>query len=91
MKKALAVLATVETVGATMVSAPAQARGIGPGLAFGLAAGALAAGAAGAYAYGPHYYGPGYYYGPRYGYYGDPGYAYYRGPYSRHHYYRHYW
>ncbi|WP_338832110.1 hypothetical protein [Bradyrhizobium sp. 27S5] len=94
MKKALAVLATVATVGATMVSAPAQARGtrgIGPGLAFGLAAGALAAGAAGAYAYGPHYYGPGYYYGPRYGYYGDPGYAYYRGPYSRHHYYRHYW
>ncbi len=31
-----------------MVTAPAQARGIGPGLAFGLAAGALAAGAAGA-------------------------------------------
>lgn len=58
MKKALAVLATVATVGATMVSAPARARGIGPGLAFGLAAGALAAGAAGAYAYGPHYTGP---------------------------------
>ena len=52
MKKTLAVLATVATVGATMVTAPAQARGIGPGLAFGLAAGALAAGAAGAY-YGP--------------------------------------
>ncbi|MFN5721672.1 MAG: hypothetical protein ACK463_45365, partial [Bradyrhizobium sp.] len=49
MKKTLAVLATVATVGATMVTAPAQARGIGPGLAFGLAAGALAAGAAGAY------------------------------------------
>ncbi|MGY3527659.1 MULTISPECIES: hypothetical protein [Bradyrhizobium] len=91
MKKTLAVLATVATVGATMVSAPAQARHIGPGLAFGLAAGALAAGAAGAY-YGPRYYGPdyGYYYGPRYGYY-DDGYAYYRGPYYRHHYYRHYW
>ncbi|MES5483222.1 hypothetical protein QMZ05_10740 [Bradyrhizobium sp. INPA03-11B] len=91
MKKTLAVLATVATVGATMVSAPAQARHIGPGLAFGLAAGALAAGAAGAY-YGPrYYYGPGYgYYGPRYGYY-DDGYAYYRGPYYRHHYYRHYW
>ena len=59
MKKTLAVLATVATVGATMVTAPAQARGIGPGLAFGLAAGALAAGAAGAY-YGPRYYGPGY-------------------------------
>ncbi|UGY14549.1 hypothetical protein [Bradyrhizobium septentrionale] len=93
MKKVLAVLATVATVGATMISAPAQARDIGPGLAFGLAAGALAAGAAGAYAYGPRYYGPGYYpgYGSRYGYYGEPGYAYYRGPYYRHHYYRHYW
>ena len=51
---------------ATAVTAPAQAeaRGIGPGLAFGLAAGAIAAGAA-ASTYGPYYYGPGYgYYGP---------------------------
>ena len=59
MKKTLAILATVATVAATTVTVPAQARGIGPGLAFGLAAGAIAAGAAGAYgAYG--YYGPGY-------------------------------
>jgi hypothetical protein len=54
MRKTLAILATVATVGATAVTAPAEARGrgIGPGLA----AGALAAGAAGAYGY----YGPGY-------------------------------
>jgi hypothetical protein len=65
MKKTLAVLATVATLGATAVSAPAEARGIGPGLAFGLAAGAIAAGAFGAY-------GP--YYGPGYGYYGYPAY-----------------
>ena len=45
MKKTLAVLATVAAVGATAVAAPAQARGIGPGLAFGLAAGAITAGA----------------------------------------------
>jgi hypothetical protein len=47
MKKALAILATVATVGATMMSGPAEARGrgIGPGLAFGLAAGAITAGA----------------------------------------------
>ena len=66
MKKTLAVLAAVGMVAAAAVTAPApaQARGWGPGLAFGLAAGALAAGAAGAY--GPYYYGPGYgYYGPR--------------------------
>ena len=68
MRKTLAVLATVAAVGATTVMAPrAEARGFGfgPGLAFGLAAGALAAGAYGAYGpyYGPHYYG---YYGPRY-------------------------
>lgn len=37
MKKTLAVLATVAAVGVTAVAAPAQARGIGPGLAFGLA------------------------------------------------------
>ena len=51
MKKTLAILATVATVAATTVTAPAQARGIGPGLAVGLAAGAVAAGAAGAYGY----------------------------------------
>ena len=63
---------------------------LGPGLAFGLAAGAIAAGVAGAY--GPYCYGPGYgYYGPRYyGYYGPPAYygpgpyAYYGGPHYRH-------
>jgi hypothetical protein len=93
MKKTLAVLATVATLGATAVSAPAEARGIGPGLAFGLAAGAIAAGAFGAY-------GP--YYGPGYGYYGYPAYyddygpgpyAYYGGPYYWHRYWRHrhYW
>ena len=90
MKKALAILATVATVAATTVSAPAQARGIGPGLAFGLAAGALVAGAAAASAY-PYYYGPGYGYydyGPTY-YYGGP-YAYYGGPvYYRHRYWHH--
>jgi hypothetical protein len=77
MKKTLAVLATVAAIGATTlaVPAPAEARGIGPGLAFGLAAGAVAAGAAGAYGYyGPYGYGP--YYGRAYG----PGYA-YGGPY----------
>jgi hypothetical protein len=61
MRKTLAILATVATVGAAAVTAPppAEARGIGPGLAFGLAAGALAAGAA-ASGYGPYgYYGPG--------------------------------
>ena len=67
MKKALAILATVATVGGTMMSAPAEAggRGIGPGLAFGLAAGAITAGAVAASgAYGP--------YGPGYGYYEGP-------------------
>jgi hypothetical protein len=89
MKKTIAILATVATIGATALSAPAKAHwiGFGPGPAFGLAAGAIAAGVAGAY--GPYYYGPGCYgyYGPRYyGYYGPayygPGpYAYYGGPY----------
>src|SRR3979490_2067741 len=78
-KKTLAILATVATVGATSLTAPAEARGIGPGLAFGLAAGAIAAGAAGS----PNpYYGPGYGYydyGPSY--YGPGPYAYYGGPY----------
>jgi hypothetical protein len=93
MKKTLAILATVATVAATSVSAPAQARHIGPGLAFGLAAGALTAGAiASTY---PYHYGPGYaydYYGPGYAY-GPGPYAYYGGPvyYHRHHHWRHYW
>jgi hypothetical protein len=101
MRKALMILATIAAVGATAVTAPApaEARGLGPGLAFGLAAGALTAGAI-AGAYGPYYgYGPRYGYGPGYGYYGYPAgyaygpgpYAYYGGPYYRHRYYRHYW
>jgi hypothetical protein len=90
MKKTLAILATVATVGATSLTAPAEARGIGPGLAFGLAAGAIAAGApASAYPY----YGPGYGYydyGPSY--YGPGPYAYYGGPYyRRHRHWHHYW
>jgi hypothetical protein len=91
MKKTLAVLATVAAVGVTAVAAPAQARGIGPGLAFGLAAGAITAGAVAA----SHPYG---YYGPGYGYYGGPAYygpgpyAYYGdGPYYRHHHYYRHW
>ena len=95
MMKTLAVLAAVGTVAATTMSTPAQAHwrgGIGPGLAFGLAAGALTAGAIAAS--GPYYYGgygPGYYYGPSY-YYGPGPYAYYGGPYYRHRYYhRRYW
>ena len=88
MKKTLAILATVATVGVTTMTAPAQARGIGPGLAFGLAAGALVAGAAGAY--GPYYYGPGYgYYGPRYYAPAYGPYAYYRGYYPHYSYYHH--
>ena len=92
MRKTLAILATVAAVGVTAVNSPsAEARGIGPGVAFGLAAGALAVGAAAAY--GPYYYGPGYgYYGPGYGprYYGPGPYAYYGGPgpYWHHRYYR---
>lgn len=93
MKKTLAILATVATVGATAVSAPAEAHrfGIGPGLAFGLAAGAITAGALGAYGY----YGPGYPYGyapydgPAYAYGYGPAYGYYGGPYwHRHHWHR---
>jgi hypothetical protein len=90
MRKTLAVLATVAAVGATAITVPkAEARGFGPGLGFGLAAGALAAGAIGYGVYGP-YYGPRYYgygYGPRY--YGPGPYAYYGGPYYGHRYYRH--
>jgi hypothetical protein len=99
MKRALAIMATVATVAATTMTAPAEARGwghrgfgIGPGLAFGLAAGALTAGAIAASE--PYYWGPGYgYYGPSY-YYGPDAYAYYGGPvYYRPHryYYRNYW
>jgi hypothetical protein len=80
MKKTLAVLGTVATIAATTMTAPAEARRIGPGLAFGLAAGALTAGAIAA---SQPYYGPYGYYGPRY--YGQgygPGpYAYDGGPY----------
>jgi hypothetical protein len=88
MKKTLAVLATVAAVGAAAVSAPAQARGIGPGVAFGLAAGAITAGAIAA---SNPYYGPGYGYYGRPAYYGPGPYGYYGGgPYYYHHrYYRH--
>ena len=96
MKRALVVLATAGAIAATTLAAPAQARGLGPGLAFGLAAGALTAGALAAT--GPYYYGPRYgYYGPRYdygpgpyAYYGAP--VYYGGPYGyRHRHWRHHW
>ncbi|QOG19006.1 hypothetical protein [Bradyrhizobium sp. SEMIA] len=107
MKKTLAVLATVAAVGVTAIAAPAPAeargrgtrtgrriwrRGIGPGLAFGLAAGAITAGAvAASHPYG--YYGPGYGYygGPAYYDYGPGPYAYYGGPYYRHHHYYRHW
>ena len=95
--KTLAVLATVGAicVAAVAAPAPAEARGwhhgfVGPGLAFGLAAGALTAGAIAAsqpYYYG---YGPDYYYGPRV-YYAPGPYAYYGGPYYHHHYYYRRW
>jgi hypothetical protein len=88
MKKTLAVLATVALVGAAAVSAPApaQARGIGPGLAFGLAAGALTAGAIAASQ--PYYYDSYGYYGPR-AYYAPAPYGYYGGgPYYHRRYYR---
>ena len=88
MRKTLAVLATVATLGAAAViaPAPAEARHIGPGLAFGLAAGALTAGAIAASH--PYYYGDDYYYGPR-AYYAPGPYGYYDGgpyPYRRHYY-----
>jgi hypothetical protein len=81
MKKGALVIAAA-AIGATALSAPAEARGWrhggwgggwgGPAIGFGLAAGALAVAASGpAYGYGPGYYGYGpRYYGPRYGYYG---------------------
>jgi hypothetical protein len=91
MTRTLAVLATAATLGATTLAAPAQAHwrgGVGPGLAFGLAAGALTAGAIAATS--PYYYSPGYYYGGGPAYYGPGPYAYYGGPYYyRHRYYRH--
>jgi hypothetical protein len=94
MKRTLAVLATVGAVGAAAMTAPApaEAHDIGPGLAFGLAAGAITAGAIAAT--GPYYYGPyGYdsYYGPR-AYYAPGPYAYYGGGpvyYHRYHHWRH--
>jgi hypothetical protein len=97
MRKTLAVLVTVAAVGATAITAPApaEARGWGwggPGLAFGLAAGAVTAGAIAASRpyYGPYgYYGPRAVYAPgpygygggRYGYGGGP-YGYGGGPYG---------
>lgn len=71
MRKTLAVLATVAAVGAgvVMAPAPAEAHRIGPGLAFGLAAGAITAGAIAATS---PYYGPYGYYGPPAAYY-SPG------------------
>jgi hypothetical protein len=96
MKKTAIALATVAALGAASVAAPqpAEARGIGPGLAFGLAAGVIGAGLA-ASTYPGYAYGPGYgYYGPRYyrpAYYGGP-YAYYGGPrYYRHRYSHRHW
>jgi hypothetical protein len=89
MKKAAVIVATIAALGTLAVAAPAEARGgFGPGIGFGIAAGALAAGAYGAY--NPYGYGPGYgYYDPRYyrpAYFAGP-YGYYRGG-PR--YYRHY-
>jgi hypothetical protein len=64
MKRTALILATVAALGTVAVSAPAEAHwrrggGWGPGIGFGLAAGALAAGAFAAS--NPYYYGPGYY------------------------------
>ena len=60
MKKTALILATVAALGAMAVTAPAEARGWrggwGPGIGFGIAAGALAAGAYGAYGPGYGYY-----------------------------------
>jgi hypothetical protein len=77
---------TPATAAALTAPSPAEARGWGrawggPGLVFGLAAGALTAGAIAATS--PYYYGPGpygYYYGPRV-YYAPGPYAYYGGAY----------
>jgi hypothetical protein len=81
MKKTFAILATVAAIGTAAVATPAEARwrggGWGPGIGFGLVAGALAAGAYGAY--GPYGYYNEPYYGPRYrrAYYGPGPYGYY--------------
>jgi hypothetical protein len=81
MKKTFAILATVAAIGTAAVATPAEARwrggGFGPGIGFGLVAGALAAGAYGAY--GPYGYAEPYYYGPRYrrAYYAPGPYGYY--------------
>jgi hypothetical protein len=88
MRKAAIIVAAIAAI-ATATPAEAHWRGgWGPGIGFGLLAGALAAGAYGAYGpYGYSYYGP-----PRY-YYGPGPYAYYGGPYYHHRrYYRYgYW
>ncbi|MET4518163.1 hypothetical protein ACT4MK_00900 (plasmid) [Bradyrhizobium barranii] len=79
-----AAVAVITTVAVTPADAHWRGGGFGgPGIGFGIAAGALAAGAYGAYGpygYGPGY-GPGYAYGPAYAY--GPGYA-YGGPYYGH-------
>ena len=88
MGKTLNVLGTLAVVGAAAITAPApaEARGWGwggPGLAFGLAAGAITAGALAAtsrYYYGPYGYG-GYYRSPAHYAYGPGPDAYYGGPY----------
>lgn len=100
MKRTAAVLATVATLGVATVATPkpAEAYWGGPGLAFGLFAGALTAGAIAAsspYWYGPDDYAgyyPGYYYGPSYAYVPAPAYYYAPEPYAYYHrpyYYRH--
>ena len=67
MRKAAITLATVAALGAAAIAAPApaEARGLGPALGFGLAAGVIGAGLAAST-------WPGYAYGPGYGYYGPP-------------------
>lgn len=80
LKKTVLMMATVATLGATVMAAPAEARGRGwrpgPAIGFGIAAGALAAGAYGAY--GPYGYRP--YHAPR-RYYRPAYYGYAPGPY----------
>jgi len=92
MRKLALVAAAIGAISVASV-APAEARWVhrgwgGPGIGFGLAAGALAFGALAAAS--PYYYGPDYYYGPAY--YPTP-YAYYGGPvyYAPRYYRRYYW